>query len=483
MKFFKFLVPLLLVSCCSGAWPAQAEVWSTTNEGNAGATGSIENSSAPSTIDDHIRQTRQQVRKRMGVEHHFGDGDGTADDNGMHRLGSAKCYFQATAPTSLNDSQTSADIALYDNTTETEYTGSKDLNDLANNAASHLENDVGTGRCWIDSDDNNQLYIYRGVAGNDTPSTIAEGWEPVNQARGYINLIANSSFENTSGAGDVAAGDVIPVGWTATAGASTYSYEVPGELTEGPGIALITTNDVAGTDEGVSQILGGLKASTQYRFVARVMANSGSTCQIAVTGQGSVIPSAAEATTTTTAAFETISLLATTDATPTDLVFIIRAETTSDVCTWAQVAAYEVTPTVALTPPGILFFQHTNSPDGNCAADDYTATACEDLAHVIVTPPGPGYHAIIFGSVQFNATADGAACYVEIWNGSAQLAESYYNSDGSIANDPHLFVRWITPAPLVAGTPITYTLRGKDSGGNCTTINPVTLDVMLVRGS
>lgn len=478
----RFLTPLLVLMLMVGV--ASGEVLDATKEGTAGtgSEGAIEDASAPSTIDNHIRQNLQQVRKRAQVEAHWGTGDGLNDDNGVARLGSARCYFQASAPTGLDDSG-STGIADYDNSIETEFGGATDLNDFATNSAEGIIDDLGHGRCWIDSDDNNQLYVYRGVAGNDTPSTIAEGWEPVNQARGYINLIANGSFEQTDGDGDVDA-TAIPIGWTVTASPPTYTYVniVSGLslLTEGDGFGVVL--EASAGDEGITQTLSGLKPSTQYRFRVRAHAPATEDCQLAVTGQGSVIPSAAEAETATNAVFETLELLVTTDSTPTDLVFILRSEESGDTCTFDHASVVEVAP-VLNTAPRRVVFTTTNSTVVSCDSD-YTGT-CAALAAVEVTPPGPGYFVEAHGSVNWDAGNTGQ-CMLELHDGSGQLAE--VGLDPGAELDITAPIAYYSTAPLTSGSTVTFTLRGKIGAGTCDTAPSATvfsaenqLTVILVR--
>lgn len=86
------------------------------------------------TTDETFKALKQEVRERGAVEHDWSDATvstnpkGTNDD-GRHRLGSARAFFQTTAPTVL---------------TVVDQLGSNTLDD---------------GRLWVDSDDENILRV------------------------------------------------------------------------------------------------------------------------------------------------------------------------------------------------------------------------------------------------------------------------------------------------------------------------------------
>ena len=90
--------------------------------------------------DDAIRNTRKSWQERAEVEH-LGKITDTQGNHGTHRAGSAKCYYQAAAPTLRPDGVT----ALTDD---------------------------DKGRLWLDTD-TDILYIYKGtVAGWVTMTTF-----------------------------------------------------------------------------------------------------------------------------------------------------------------------------------------------------------------------------------------------------------------------------------------------------------------------
>ncbi|KKL21064.1 hypothetical protein LCGC14_2449180, partial [marine sediment metagenome] len=99
MTRLKIWLALLSVNLLlpSTAWP---EVWAA-----SGFEDSPADSDQASAGAGKIRDTRGEARKRLEVEHFFGDTAASEDDdNGLHRIGAARCYMQDAAPTGLFDS-------------------------------------------------------------------------------------------------------------------------------------------------------------------------------------------------------------------------------------------------------------------------------------------------------------------------------------------------------------------------------------------
>ncbi len=174
MNRFRYYI-LAVAAAAFMVVPANAIVWNAALEATPAAGDPV------SQGDDRIRDAKAEIRFRMEVEHMIGDGDDIDDDNGLHRLGSARCYMQNGAPTTLNDSHTlnaaPPTITDYDQT-GVSFQGQGDLNDSASQSALGIEDDVGHGRCWIDLDgaddtlggdnaaDDRTLNIFIGEAGD-----------------------------------------------------------------------------------------------------------------------------------------------------------------------------------------------------------------------------------------------------------------------------------------------------------------------------
>jgi hypothetical protein len=235
--------------------------------------------------DDHMRAIKTEVRERLEVEHHFGTDN--ADDTGLHRLGSGRCFAQSAAPTTLEDS-----ITDHVNTAG----GQSGVTNLNTDATAGAE-DVGLGRCWIDTDDMT-LYFYATAELEGSGAT--PGWVPA--APGQLNLLYNGSFEVDDGSG-------TPDGWTND------------DLTIVAGSVADVSDDIYGP----------------YIVYGVVNPTAGDTCSIVTTGAGTQ----ASVTTTNAGGFE--ALLDTfVVADPTAAVVVrLESDAAADVCEWDHVAVVE----------------------------------------------------------------------------------------------------------------------------------------------
>jgi hypothetical protein len=162
-------------------------------------------------VDDHLRVLKEEVRRRADVEHHWGTVS-DADDDGLHRLGSARCFYASSAPTVLDGG-----AVTYDNTA---IPGSASGTLSDNNPAGAEV--LGLGRCWIDTD-GGDMYVYDGtqwvlqrplppnhLSGNGitytngTTMVVAAGWARDSTDVSNIRLAAGLSKVTGAGANWVA---------------------------------------------------------------------------------------------------------------------------------------------------------------------------------------------------------------------------------------------------------------------------------------
>jgi hypothetical protein len=447
---------------------AHGGVWDSTYEGAAGTHAPITNSTARSAIDDHIRNDRQNVRYRGEVEHLWDTGPGPSDDNGLHRLGSARCYMSATAPVILSDSHSgTTGLTDYLNTS-TSGGGVAGLEDSASTSAGAAEDDVGHGRCWIDTDDNNRLYFYHGVAGDNTPAAPGDGWKPAGGSS--RNLIFHGSFEGTDGDGD-STSTTIPYGWTASS-AATFSY-ASAPVTEGAGLAVVTTN--TSTDDGIVQTLAGLRSSSGYRATVRVLPTT-DVCQLVIGGAARTAPTGNEVETSTTGSYVSLGIDFFTDATPADITLTLQGEGATAVCTWDNVVVESFT---GPETPNVLFYEATSTATTAC--DDFYTGTCADIVTIKVTPPGPGYFIVIFGTVRFTVDAD-ASCHVEIENvtTTTSLVERSFNQSTNDDLNMDIQVQYMGLAVSAAGSEVVYTLNARESANECALSEVSKIQAMLI---
>lgn len=125
--------------------------WNATFAGSVPASGD-QVSAGP----DRFHDTKQQTELRLTTEVNFGSGY-SSNDSGRNRLGSARPFYQNTAPAALISS----------------------VVDAAGSSA------LDSGRLWIDTDDLNRLWVY------DLGST---SWKPVTAQAGiYTEAVENTA--------------------------------------------------------------------------------------------------------------------------------------------------------------------------------------------------------------------------------------------------------------------------------------------------
>lgn len=498
------------------------EVWATAFEE------SPDNSDAISAGAAKVRASRSNVRARLEVEHFFG---GTAasedDDNGLHRLGSGRCYMTEVAPTGLFDSHSGIGLItdLEDLNVSTPSSNDGTLANISSGAAgAAVEDDIGHGRCWIDTDgadgntndectgfqtsagtgspvdatpncctatdtgtcdlDDNKMYTYLGVAGDagSPPTGLVAGWQEVlggpdpnqtvaSQLHLTPSYLTNGDFEwNATDAGTACDSTTRPSEWTDLQGTPpTYTYATI--ATEGIGCA-VTVVGVAAND-GISQILNNLQVASTYRVTARVdAAVSNDICVIQIDGALTEVEGSHTGTD-----IETISSTFTTHATVVDDVTIsLRGTDASDDCTWDHVSVRRETRT-PVTDVGVIavYDTYTTSPGADV---EEAATGYADVPELTIsfTPPTPGWVAQIGATVSLGCTDDcavdadaGFSCQLEkdgTLIAGTQMHQVGFNqaSDSSnVSYTANLTAMEINPVP---GTDIVYTVACREEGVN-----------------
>lgn len=458
-----------------------AEVWST-----AGFEASPANTDAASQGASKIRDTRAETARRAGVEHFWSDADTLSDDNGLHRLGSARCYMSNTAPTELSDSHTGVagnTIADYDNSAGTSFSGEDDLNDPATNSAAGAEDDVGHGRCWIDldgpdnvaaNDDDNKAYVYIGVAGggggawtevtaqhDDTSDFVAD--DPVKA--GAYNLVYDGGFE--TGRTTTPA-----VGWVATGGPTIAHQTTDG--TEGGGQSVRVT-DSGGAGDSLVATLANLKASTTFQVVGRVKATAGDTCRMNTNGASTDLANQDS----TSATYATVGGEFITGAALDTVAIQLISVNASDVCDWDHVAVYEQSSDRISLEPAQIYRSCSASGAGVPTA---YAGAPNPLATIVVIPPGPGWYIKATGWTNItDANGTTHVANAQITENAVQVIEG----GTALANNTELFsvplVGYVNANPTL-GLTYTYDLDIEESTGiggtlvanqNCLTVEMV----------
>jgi hypothetical protein len=388
--------------------------------------------------------------------------------------------MQDAEPTVLSDS-----ITDHDNTGGA---GQGDLNDGSTNSAGAAANDdVGAGRCWIDTNDNNKMYIYVGVAGDGNGS-----WVEANAARikaGAPNVLYHGDWDMGSVVGDgcntPTTTTTAPLGWTVGSGAPTFAYAAG---TAGQGVGCVMTMTATGVDDYITQTLTNLKAATTYRVIGQVVEVGTDECQLVTSGASTDIAQG-DMISVDSSAFVTVEGFFVTGAALDAVEIRLMNSANTDGCSWDHVAVYrqdntdipeagvQIVPRVLteadITAAGTCL--GNGNPIACCtgagagATCDITA-AYQDVSDmsIVWTPPSEGWNISLQSSVSIGCDSgncgaldrnEGAVCRLE--KGGVEITAS---ERGFIlpANPDDVYLTTINlnaaETNPVAGTEITYTV-------------------------
>jgi hypothetical protein len=415
-------VALVLVAVGVLALPTPPDVWDNSYEAAPAASDPVGEG------DDQIRALKNELRNRLEVEHKIGT-QGGSPDNGLHLEGSARCFFQASAPTAIA-------VAEYNNTGGT-------ANTTLTSTEANGSQTIGEGRCWIDS---NSVLWYHNSAGFVQSKPLSTR-----------NLIPNNVFSGQ----DSSSTSAPAGGWTVLGATTPTIAYVAKAAGEGAGLALRTTASGA-VNEGVQVILSGLRASATYYLAARVSSAAGDTCTARFNASGATDVTA---TNTGTGAVEIIGVLATTDGTPTAEIIELEADASGDICDWQSVALYEASTPHASPHGDVLVSVDSSTTGAAVGALPHTVSGVE-VASVV---PGSNYYIKVTGHGTISCGNGDSVDYElsQSINGGATTAcaSGYFNSSGG-EDSATPTLTCIVETPTV-GSEYAYTWVYTSESGNC----------------
>ena len=422
-------------------------------------------SDSPGLIDDYIRDTRWEIRRRLEVETHFGTAN--SGDNGLNREGSARVFITGTDTSAIDGLEDEDDVAALKSPGP--YIGSSQSNAARTlvTTPTGWGQPLGTGRLLISlngptaqvadptatTDDDGKLYYHTGGAWLEAKAQHDDVSELSRQKSGAANLLPCGSWECETTA-TTQASFPLASGWVLT---NTPTVAVTNHIAasaEGDGLYLSTVSNAV--DEGISFTFSGLKPNTIYYATVRARASAGDACSMRTTGDSTNLL----ATTAATGAFETLRGTFTVNGTPSDTVFILESDGTSDVCDWDQGAVYEqaeaniptpatvikhvgFTTQTALGPALATYITTSVTVPGNNYVIQATGVLCAGLN------PGLNTTAHLYGALNQNGSA-------VRYNSSAAYApvgpEDYFNVTLDYVN--------LNPTP---GTTYTYDLQAAEA--------------------
>jgi len=313
--------------------------------------------------DDWIRRLKTDLRTKLQVEHQIGNFySGSAQDNALHRVGSARCFFSDAAPTKLGgpEMQSGTVIKDIDKATGAAASGNTHLlttaetNGSDDEVGSGVARKVGYGRCWIDVDgpdnvagnyDDYSLYVYNGT-GWSVP------WFP-NKPNSGNNLLPDGGFEGnpvslslatcvnptTDDPWVPAATTNTPIGWQCIDAASDNQIQneviTDNVMGQGYGIQVKSNGD---TLRGIwAQVE--LKDLTQYNIAVQVIGDAADdVCVLAVDSPPGSSDELTLSHTGTAQGYLQGTFKTTSD--PTTEVFL-KASADGDICTFDNIRLVE----------------------------------------------------------------------------------------------------------------------------------------------
>jgi hypothetical protein len=254
------------------------------------------------------------------------------------------------------------------------------------------------------------------------------------------------------------AATACPDGWTDIlgGGAPTYSQQNQA-VADGDGKYLRIAADTA-AEQGCSQTLTSLKASRNYLVVARVKDFAG-TCKIETTGDDDTTDFPAIDRSVTGAAWETVSNIIVTDATPAAVVLkLVTNDGATDSCEYDHVGVYELNADPIPAARRVVAYESSTEAACDVSSAAYTIVsadngdACDTELSVSVTIPSPGCVVEVDGMFSGLKSSGSGLCeaILQIHEDAGAVGVAHAISTMDEAGGGT--VSWVNTAPTVGAT-------------------------------
>lgn len=429
-----------------------------------------------SDLDLFINEFKTEVRQRLEVEHIFGP---SGDDNGLHTMGSARCFVQNAAPTDINSA--TAALGQYNSAA-----GVDAGTALTTDEVGATTRDLGSGRCWIDLDgpdnvsgtpddrsfaswdETNNIWKYEDLA-NSAATTLASQrflFDP-----GKYNLLYNGDFSITDGTG-ATGGSGTPANWVLLATNPTISYTTPpSEATEGQGVQV---NLLRGAGDGGIEQLVTLKGTTTYYLMARVRATGAAGCGLSTANAGG---SNLTEVTTTSATYTTLSGTFVTTAGALDPLNIrVRVITGAGSCQVSRVELFETTSDRrGISQGGTTACRSTNNTSTDNFYNDHAAAGSvvfvDSGLSCTINVPGPGYMIRVEGLLMGETDVNNAGLEAQLRQNCSLAGNSIVAMNIATSPNTTAFATDVIGVPVnflnitpTTGDQCVYTIEGLGHG-------------------
>lgn len=239
---------------------------------------------------------------------------------------------------------------------------------------------------------------------NSSDANADAAWyEPLIRGR---NLLKNPGFE-----GPLADATSAPDGWTEVGTITGAAIEAAAHVSEGDAKRSFVF-DASAADEGVSQTVQGLKASTKYLFGFSYELNAGS---VSLTTQGALAASnnyqdPAITDSSTGGGVEVMQAIVQTDSTPTDITVGITSGTTSTNVNIINAWFYELGDDIPAEAPSIPTQTATHNSN-ELLPSTFTSNQWnwEEVTELALSQyiPGPGYRLIFECDLVYRSESSG----------------------------------------------------------------------------